>query len=57
LKAAHAKDLIAGMHCYDPLLARSYSARGFDVVTVSSDAMLLRAGLKEHLRVARSPGD
>ncbi len=55
-QAAHDKGLIAGMHCYDPVQARTYGSQGFDVVTVSSDAVLLRSGLHEHLRIARSAG-
>ena len=56
-KAAHDKGLLAGMHCYDPAQARAYGAQGFEVVTVSSDAVLLRASLREHLRIARSAGE
>jgi 4-hydroxy-2-oxoheptanedioate aldolase len=52
--AAHASGLLAGMHCYDALQARAYGAQGFDVVTVSSDAMLLRKALNEYLQIARS---
>lgn len=45
--------LLAGMHCYDPLMARGYAEQGFDLVTVSGDAVLLRKALHEHLAVAR----
>lgn len=56
-QAAHDKGLIAGMHCYDPVQARAYGAEGFEVVTVSSDATLLRTALREHLRIARSAAE
>lgn len=56
--AAHDHGLLAGMHCYDASLACLYAEEGFDLVTVSSDAVLLRTALREHLAVARGqPGE
>lgn len=53
-----AKDhgLIAGIHCADGTAAAAYAGRGFDMVTVSTDALLLRNALRQELAVAR-PGD
>jgi 4-hydroxy-2-oxoheptanedioate aldolase len=56
-QVAHDHGLLAGMHCYDAPQARNYGEEGFDLVTVSSDAAMLRKALHEYLRIARQANE
>jgi 4-hydroxy-2-oxoheptanedioate aldolase len=52
-RTAKDQGLVAGIHCYDGKSARAYADQGFDMVTVSSDAVLFRKALREELVIAR----
>jgi 4-hydroxy-2-oxoheptanedioate aldolase len=53
-EAAHAHGLIAGMHCRGGEAARARASEGFQLVTVTIDSSLFKAGLAHELAVARS---
>jgi 4-hydroxy-2-oxoheptanedioate aldolase len=50
---AKAHGLVVGIHCADGMTARTYADRGFDMVTVSTDSMLLRKALRDEVALAR----
>jgi 4-hydroxy-2-oxoheptanedioate aldolase len=54
-EAAHAHDLIAGMHCADGRAARARAAEGFQLVTVGVDSSLFRSTISRELAEARGP--
>jgi 4-hydroxy-2-oxoheptanedioate aldolase len=53
-EAAHARALIAGMHCAGGLAARERAAQGFEMVTVAVDSALFGATIARELAEARS---
>jgi 4-hydroxy-2-oxoheptanedioate aldolase len=52
--AARDANVVAGLHCTGPDVAREAVAEGFTMVTVGSDAALVRAGAVDALRRART---
>jgi 4-hydroxy-2-oxoheptanedioate aldolase len=52
LAAAHRAGLRAGMHCAGAAYARAMVEKGFDLVTVTSDEMLLAQGRAERDKMA-----
>jgi len=47
------RGLISGIHTYGGQEARVFAAQGFNMVTLASDAALLRGALRENIEIAR----
>jgi 4-hydroxy-2-oxoheptanedioate aldolase len=52
--AAHARGLIAGVHCPNGEAARARAAQGFELITVAVDSSLFKATVARELEIARS---
>jgi 4-hydroxy-2-oxoheptanedioate aldolase len=55
--ACQAQGIAAGIHCGDPDYARRMVEKGFELVTIGSDARFIEAGARTALKRLRETGE